>query len=123
MTVTEQMTEAQDRVLSTMEAAQGRVIEMNQRMAKALTGAMPKEGRFELPSLPSIPGFDEMPKPEVMIDRYFDFTAKIVEANRSFYKEMIGAWVPAAAEEATKAPKAKKATKSARARKTTKTAK
>jgi len=91
-TVAEQMTEAQERMLTGMEAAQERMIEMNKRMAEAITGVMPKSDRFTVSSLPGMPDAEDLPKPEQMIDRYFDFTAKLAEANRAFYKEMVSAW-------------------------------
>ena len=113
MTVAEQLTEAQDRMLTGMEAAQDRMIEMNKRMAEAITGAMPSSDRFNMSSLPGVPDTEDLPKPDEMIDRYFDFAAKVAEANRAFYKQMVSAW--AAPESDVEAPKAaaKKSTKKA----------
>ena len=92
MSVTEQMTEAQDRVLRGVEAAQDQMIEMNRRIAEAMKNALPDGDRF---STPSLPGVDSLPKPDEFIDRYFDFAAKMAEANRAFYKEMVAVWAPA----------------------------
>lgn len=86
MSVADQMTEAQDRMLSGMEAAQTRMIEMNQRIAEALSPMISLGSRFQ------VPGMDEMPKPEELVDRYFDFTAKMAEANRAYYKELVDIW-------------------------------
>jgi hypothetical protein len=111
VSVAEQITDAQERVLTEMEAAQKRVIEMNQRVAEAMVGLMPNN---EMVKLPGLPGMDAMPEPTELVDRYFDFTSKMADANRAFYKEMLAVWTPK--EEApAKAPKkaAKKSTKKA----------
>lgn len=100
MSVIEQMTEAQDRVLRGMEAAQDQMIDMNRRAAEAMTNILPEGDRFSSPSLPVV---DSLPKPDEFIDRYFDFTAKLAEANRSFYKEMVAVWAPV--EDDTASPK------------------
>ena len=113
MSVAEQLTEAQDRLLTGMEAAQERMIEMNKRMADAITGAMPKSDRFAASSLPGMPDAEDLPKPDEMIDRYFDFTAKVAEANRSFYKEMVSAWATPPSDVEAPEAEAKKSTKKA----------
>lgn len=114
MTVVEQMNEAQERVLTGMETAQTRIIEMNRRVADAMTDALPDSDRLNLDSLPSfMTPPEDLPRPEEMIDRYFDFTAKVAKANRAFYKEMIGIWVPA------QSPKAKKVAAKTTPKKTT----
>lgn len=107
MSVTEQMMEAQDRMLTDIETAQERMIEMNQRMAEVVTTMMPGGEMFRMP------GFEDMPSASEMIDRYFDFATKMAEANRTFYKELVSAWAPAdevdRAEATTKAKKDKSA--------------
>lgn len=103
MSVMDQMTEAQDRVLRRMESAQERVIEMNRRIAEAMTNVLPDGDRF---SAPSLPGVDDLPKPDELIDRYYDFTAKMSEANRTFYKEMVSVWSDAFDDETEKSSKA-----------------
>ena len=111
MSVIEQMTEAQDRVLRSMESAQEQVIEMNRRIAEAMTNVLPDGDRF---SASSLPGVDSMPSPDELIDRYFDFTAKMAEANRTFYKEMVSVWSGAFEDEApasTKGSSSKSASK------------
>ena len=109
MSVAEQMTETQERILSEVESAQDRMIEMNQRIAEAMTTILPGE-RYQLRSLP---GMGELPHPKELVDTYFDFAAKMTEANRSFYKEMLEIWAPEqpAEEVEKKATKATKATK------------
>jgi len=99
VTVTEQMTEAQERVLRGVEAAQDQMIDMNRRVAEAMTNILPDGDRFGSQSLP---GVANMPKPNELIDRYFDFTAKMADANRSFYKEMVAVWAPSEQKPAAK---------------------
>jgi len=93
VSVADQMMEAQDRVLSEMETAQSRMIEMNQSMAEALSPMMALGSRFQMP------GMEDIPKPEELIDRYFDFASKMAEANRTYYKELVEIWSKPAEEE------------------------
>ncbi len=120
MSAMEQMTEAQDRVLRGMESAQEQVIEMNRRVAEAMTNMLPDGDRF---SAPSLPGVDNMPRPDELIDRYFDFTAKMAEANRAFYKEMVSVWSSAFDEQASGSAKASSSKQSGKAKKSAKAGK
>lgn len=109
MTVAEKMTETQERMLTGMGEAQGRMLEMNQRMAETVVGLMPKNEMFKMASLP---GMDDMPRPAELVDSYFDFAAKMADANRSFYKEMVSIWAPKEAAEPTAPAKATSKAKS-----------
>lgn len=94
MTVTEMITETQDRMLTELQAGQQRMVDFNKQMADAVQGFMPTQF-FDEDSLPSLPAMDDLPKPAEMIDGYFDFAAKLADANKAFYKELIEIWTPA----------------------------
>ncbi|MGI9615216.1 MAG: hypothetical protein ACR2QO_20060 [Acidimicrobiales bacterium] len=114
MSATTQFDEVQDRVLSNVEAAQSRVLELNHNIADAVEDVLPTE-RFRLQSLP---GLSEFPEPAELIDTYFDFTTKLAKVNRAFYKEMVGIWMPEPAKPAKKTAAKKASTKKAAAKKT-----
>lgn len=124
MRVIEQMTEAQERMLRGMEAAQEQIVDVNRRVAEAMTNRLAESDRL---SIPKLPGAESLPSPDEIIDRSFDFAAKIAETNRSFYKDMVSVWAPAEAgatsdktadnaadKTADKAGSAKKASKSSK---------
>jgi hypothetical protein len=97
VSVIEQMSEAQERILKSMESAQEQIIDVNRRAAEAMSNRLAEGDRL---SVPTLPGSENLPSPDEFIDRYFDFTAKMAEANRSFYKEMVSVWAPAEADTA-----------------------
>ncbi|MGI9611698.1 MAG: hypothetical protein ACR2QO_02225, partial [Acidimicrobiales bacterium] len=99
MRVIEQMTEAQERMLRGMETAQEQIIDVNRRVVEAMSNRLGEGDRL---SVPTLPGSESLPQPDEFIDRYFDFTAKMAEANRSFYKEMVSIWVPEETKTASK---------------------
>lgn len=100
MSVTERVSEVQERMISDVETAQTRVIELNQRIADGLTDLLPEQFR--------LPTFEEFNAAE-MVDKYFDFAHRMTEANRAFYKEMAAIWMPV--EKIDGPAQAKKATK------------
>lgn len=109
MNVSEQMQEAQDRVLTQVETAQDQVLEMNRRMAEAIAGVLPNG---ELPSLPFV---SALPDPATVVDQSFDFAARMMDANQKFYREMVQVWTPEPTEEPAPAKSGKaKATKTAK---------
>ena len=103
MTVLEQISGAQERVLTDVQTAQTRMVEMNQRFADAAEKFLPK---VELPSTDSFPSVDDLPKREELVSTYFDFAAKMMAANRTFVEQIVGVWAPAETK-ATKSAKAK----------------
>jgi hypothetical protein len=92
---TEQLTKVQEWTLETMKANQGRVVELNGKLASLVE---------KLPKLP-LPLADRLPDQKVMVTRYFDFVAKSTEANRQFAEAMVDVWTGAA----SKAPTADQA--------------
>ena len=114
MTATSQIAEVQERMLTTVEAAQDRVLELNRAAAEAITGVLPTD-RFRIPAFDAMP---ELPGPAELVESYFDFASRIAQANRNFATEMVTIWAPADEAPAAPAPqkaKATKATKKAKA--------
>jgi hypothetical protein len=110
--VNERMQEVQDRVLTQVETAQDQVLEMNRRMAEAIAGVLPNG------TLPSLPFVSALPDPVTVVDQSFDFAARMMDANQSFYREMVQVWAPEPAEEPAPAKSGKaKSAKSAKSAK------
>lgn len=96
----DQVLEMQKQTIEQMKTVQTRIVELNERIAKSIVGAMP-----EIP----VPFADRMPKPAELVSNYFDFLGEIRGANREFALHMIDAWTPAKATAAkATAAKAKK---------------
>ena len=91
----QQILDMQAKGLEQMKSFQSQALEMNERVADALT-------RF-LPELPELPGpFAELPTPAEVVENYFDYMTQITEANQEFVQTMMAAW--------TEEPAPKKAT-------------
>ena len=69
MTATDRITEAQDRVLESVEATQDRVLELNRTIAEGLTSYLPSD-RMRVPSMPGVAAF---PSPTELVDTSFDW--------------------------------------------------
>jgi hypothetical protein len=87
MTVIEQLSDAQDRVLEDVKTAQARVVEANERFIETAGQWLPK---VELPSADTINV--ELPKREDLVASYFDFASRMLEANRTFVEQLLGVW-------------------------------
>lgn len=107
MTATSQIADVQERMLTTVEAAQDRVLELNRAAVEAISGVLPTD-RF---NLPTIDGMPELPAPAELVENYFDFASRVTQANRNFATEMVTIWTQAT-EAPAAAPKKAKATKS-----------
>lgn len=112
MTATSQIADAQERMLTTVEAAQDRVLELNRAAVEAITGVLPTD-RF---SMPTIDGMPELPAPTELVENYFDFASRVAQANRNFATEMVTIWTqttkaPAPTPEKAKATKSSKKAK------------
>jgi hypothetical protein len=88
MTVMEQLSEAQDRVLQDVKTAQARVVEANERFIETAGQWLPK---VELPRADAVPAV-ELPKREELVASYFDFASRMLEANRTFVEQLFGVW-------------------------------
>ena len=95
-TITDMQTAAFDQLV----AAQTKVVEINKELAGRL-GAVTEK-------LPSIPMLDEAVEANrALVDNAFTWSAKLLEANRAFTADLLGAWLPAAAAPAPAAKSAK----------------
>lgn len=94
MTVTEMLTDAQDRMFTELEANQERVVEFNKKAAETFQGMIPTQLLDEV-SIPSLPGMEDLPSPTEMIDTSFEFAGKLAETTQAFYKELFDIWMPA----------------------------
>ena len=76
----------QDQALETIKRAQGRVV----------TGVRRWSGRLEpiTTRLPALPFAQYLPTPEETVDSGFSFAEKLVEAQRAFVKDVLGATAP-----------------------------
>lgn len=83
-TITDMQTAAFDQLL----AAQAKVIEVNKDLAGRLGAVSDK--------LPAPPMMDEAVEANrALVDNVFTWSAKLIEANRAFTSELLGAWLPA----------------------------
>ena len=46
------------------------------------------------PPVPALPGLENMPKPEIVVDNAFDFAQKLLDAHRDFAQHFITAASP-----------------------------
>ncbi len=86
MTVIERMNEAETALFEGLAGLYERVIDVNKNAAEGLVGLRPES--IELP--------EPVMTPAESVKRYFDFSAKLLEANRSFTEQIIAAWTPTA---------------------------
>jgi hypothetical protein len=47
------------------------------------------------PPVPALPGLENMPKPEIVVDNAFDFAQKLLDTQREFARNVIKATSPA----------------------------
>lgn len=85
MTDNERLEEAEADFLEGLSNLHSQVIEANEQAAERLA---------ELSEL-APPAPDGLPDPAEAVKRYYDFAAKLLEANRSFTEQIVAAWTPA----------------------------
>jgi hypothetical protein len=85
MTVIERMNEAETALFQGLAGLHERVIDVNKSAAEGLVGLRPEAMVLPEPVL----------TPADSVKRYFDFSAKLLEANRSFTEQIVAAWTPA----------------------------
>jgi hypothetical protein len=100
MTVIERMNEAETALFEGLAGLHERVIDVNKSAAEGLVGLRPEA--MVLPELP-----EPVLTPADSVKRYFDFSAKLLEANRSFTEQIVAAWTPAVKPAAKAAAKSK----------------
>ncbi len=86
MTVTEIVTTWEDQVLETVHQGQEAVL-------KAV-GMWAEAGANVLPKPVSLPYSDQLPNPAELVERYFDYTAKLLNAQKDFVGAVIDAVEP-----------------------------
>ena len=87
MTVTEIVTTWEDQVLETVHQSQEAVLKAVGMWAEAGANLLPK------PAV-SLPYSDGMPNPAELVERYFDYSAKLLNAQKDFVGAVIDAVEP-----------------------------
>jgi hypothetical protein len=77
---------SQEQFLGTVRQSQEAVVEAVAAWAKAVEGMTP--------STPSLPGFEQLPRPQAVIESAFDFAQQLLDAQRDFAREVIAAASP-----------------------------
>lgn len=77
---------SQEQFLATVRQGQEAIVEAIGAWAKAVEGMTP--------ALPPIPGADELPKPQAVIENAFDFAQQLLDAQRDFARKVITAASP-----------------------------
>lgn len=84
MTDTEKLQEAESDFLEGLGNLHSQVIEANQQAAERLS---------ELSEW-APPAPEGLPDPSEAVKHYYDFAAKLLEANRAFSEQLVATWVP-----------------------------
>ena len=77
---------AQDQYLTAVRQSQHAIVDAVAAWARA--------AREITPSAPAVPNIDSLPKPQEVIDNAFDFTQKLLDAQRDFTNNIIAATSP-----------------------------
>jgi hypothetical protein len=85
-TLTDATKASQDQILTAVRQSQQAVVDAVAAWAKAVENVVPPT--------PSIPGTDELPKPEAVVDDAFDFAAKLLDAQHEFARSVLAAAAP-----------------------------
>jgi hypothetical protein len=85
-TIPEAAKASQDQILTTVKQSQQAVIDAVGAWAKAVENLVP--------SVPSLPGTDELPKAETVVDNAFDFASQLLEAQHEFARSVLAAAAP-----------------------------
>jgi hypothetical protein len=85
-TLTDATKASQDQILTAVRQSQQAVVDAVAAWAKAVENVVPPA--------PSIPGADELPKPEALVDDAFDFASKLLDAQHEFARSVLAAAAP-----------------------------
>jgi hypothetical protein len=77
---------SEEQILATVRQSQEAVVEAVAAWAKAVESL--------IPSLPPVPGAEELPKPQAVIENAFDFAQKLLDAQRDFSRNLLAAAAP-----------------------------
>lgn len=87
MPIAKTLTDMQTAAFDQLIAAQAKIVEVNKEMASRLGGVTEK--------LPAVPMVDEaLEANRTMVDNVFTWSARLIEANRSFTNDLMRAWMP-----------------------------
>jgi hypothetical protein len=84
MTVNEQITEAEERILEGITSLHEQLVEANAQAAERLA-------ELRLPA----PDVEPAVEPAAAVAHYYDFAGKLLDANRKFAEQVVTAWYPA----------------------------
>lgn len=100
MPIAKTLTDMQTAAFDQLIAAQTKIVEMNKELAGRLGDVSDK--------LPSVPMMDEaIEANRTLVDNVFSWSAKLIEANRSFTNDLLSVWVaPSSAASPVATPKA-----------------
>jgi len=83
--LTKTITELQSASFEQLTAAQSKIVDVNRQMAERLAGVADK--------LPPVPFANEAASfNREFVDSVFDWSAKLIEANRRFAADLMGVW-------------------------------
>ena len=85
-TLTEAAKASQEQILTTVRQSQQAVVEAVAAWARAVENIVPP--------VPALPGSDELPKPEAVVDNAFDFASKLLDAQHEFARSVLAAAAP-----------------------------
>jgi hypothetical protein len=85
-TINEVARKSQEQFLTTVRQSQEAVVEAVAAWAKAVEGMVP--------STPHVPGAEELPESQVVIESAFDFAQQLLDAQRDFARKVIAAASP-----------------------------
>ena len=83
MTVNEQITEAEERILEGITSLHEQLVEANKQAAERLQ-------ELRLPTPDAEPTID----PGDAVKHYYDFAGKLLDANRKFAEQVVATWTP-----------------------------
>jgi hypothetical protein len=96
-TINEVARASQEQILATVRQSQEAVVEAVAAWAKAVEGLVP--------SVPPMPGTEELPKPQAVIENAFDFAQQLLDAQRDFSRNLLSAASPVIEKSAPKQSK------------------
>jgi hypothetical protein len=85
-TITEATKASQEQILTTVRQSQQALVDAVAAWAKAVENIVPP--------VPPLPGADELPKPEAVVDNAFDFASKLLDAQHEFARSVLAAAAP-----------------------------
>ena len=85
-TITEAAKASQDQILTTVRQSQQAVVDAVAAWAKAVENVVP--------AVPAVPGTDELPKPEAVVDNAFEFASQLLDAQHDFARRVLAAASP-----------------------------